>query len=75
MIDESCLGSKRSRWSPNLLTLLEEPQRVSDGEFARRLAEVSEEEVDQGTTACILAAEAGGGELISHEEMRKRRGM
>jgi len=58
-----------------LLTLLEEPERVSDEEFARRLGEVPEEELDQETTACILAAEAEGGELISHEELKKRLGM
>jgi hypothetical protein len=58
-----------------LLTLLEEPQPVSDEEFARHLGEVPEEEVDQETTARILAAEAEVGELISHDELKKRLGI
>src|SRR6266436_6417315 len=36
-----------------LLTLLETPQPISDEEFVRRLAEVSEEEVDEETAARI----------------------
>jgi hypothetical protein len=41
-----------------LLTLLESVQPVSDEEFARRLAEATEEEADEETVARILAAEA-----------------
>jgi hypothetical protein len=55
-----------------LLTLLETPQPISDEEFARRLAEAPEEEVDDETVARILAAEAEKGESISHGEMKRR---
>ena len=57
-----------------LLTLLVPPQRISDEEFARRLAEAPEEEVDEETTARILAAEAEQGEIISHGELKQRLG-
>jgi len=52
-------GQVESIWSPE--------GGVSDGEFARRLGEVREKKVDQETTARILAAEAEGGELVSHQ--------
>jgi hypothetical protein len=45
---------------------------ISDDEFDRRLAEVSEEEVDEETTARIQAAEAEPGESISHGELKQR---
>ena len=45
---------------------------VSDEEFTRRLAEVPEEEVDEKTAVAILAAEAEQGEIISHDEMKRR---
>jgi hypothetical protein len=47
------------------LDLLEASQPISDGEFARRLAEAPEEEVDEETVARVLAAEAERGEIIS----------
>ena len=58
-----------------LLALLVPPRLVSDEEFVRRLAEASEEEVDEETVARILAAEAEKGESISHEEMKQRLGL
>jgi hypothetical protein len=58
-----------------LLTLLVPPQAISDEEFARRLAEAPEEEVDEETTARILAAEAEQGESISHGELKQRLGL
>jgi len=58
-----------------LLTLLETPQPISDEEFVRRLAEVSEEEVDEETAARILAAEAEPGETVSHGELKRRLGL
>ena len=58
-----------------LLTLLIPPQPIGDGEFARRLAEVPEEEVDEETIARILAAEAEQGERISHGELKQRLGL
>lgn len=58
-----------------LLALLVPPQPISDEEFARRLAEAPEEEVDEETMARILAAEAEKGESISHEEMKQRLGL
>ena len=58
-----------------LLTLLVPPQPISDEEFARRLAEAPEEEVDQETIARILAAESERGESISHGEMKQRLGL
>lgn len=45
---------------------------ISDEEFARRLAEAPEEEVDEETVARILAAEAEQGESISHGELKQR---
>ena len=58
-----------------LLTLLAPPQHISDEEFARRLAEAPEEEVDEETAARILAAEAEPGESISHVELMRRLGL
>jgi hypothetical protein len=58
-----------------LLTLLAPPQAINDDEFARRLAEAPEEEVDDETTARILAAEAEQGETISHGELKHRLGL
>ena len=58
-----------------LLTLLVPPQPISDEEFARRLAEAPEEEVDDETIARILAAEAEKGESISHGELKQRLGL
>ncbi|MGD0872077.1 MAG: hypothetical protein ABSB88_21220 [Bryobacteraceae bacterium] len=51
------------------------PPPISDEEFARRLAEAPEEEVDEGTIARILAAEAEQGESISHGELKQRLGL
>ena len=58
-----------------LLTLLAPPQPISDEEFARRLAMAPEEEIDEGTTARIFAAEAEHGEIISHGELKQRLGL
>ena len=58
-----------------LLTLLDPAQPISNEEFARRLAEAPEEEVDEETTARILAAEAEEGETLSHEELLRRLGL
>jgi hypothetical protein len=58
-----------------LLTLLLPPKPISDEEFARRLAEAPEEEVDGATVARILAAEAEPGEHISHGELKQRLGL
>jgi hypothetical protein len=55
-----------------LLTILAPPPPISDEEFARRLAEAPEEEVDEETIARILAAEAEQGENISHGELKLR---
>jgi len=43
--------------------------------FARRLAEAPEEEVDEESTARILAADAEQGENISHEKLKQRLGL
>ncbi len=58
-----------------LLTLLVPPQPTSHEEFARRLAEAPEDEVDEETIARILAAEAEQGENISHGELKQRLGL
>ena len=58
-----------------LLALLVPPRPISDAEFARRLAEAPEEEVDEATIARILAAEGEKGESISHGEMKQRLGL
>jgi hypothetical protein len=58
-----------------LLTLLEPAQPVSDEEFARRLAEAPEEQVDEETVARILAAEAEQGDGISHDALKRRLGV
>ena len=58
-----------------LLTLLETPQPISDEEFARRLAEAPEEEVDEETAVRLLATEAEQGEVISHDELKQRLGV
>jgi hypothetical protein len=58
-----------------LLTLLVPPKSISDEEFVRRLEEASEEEVDEDTTARILAAEAERGEIVSHAELKQRLGL
>ena len=58
-----------------LLTLLAPAQPISDEEFARRLAMAPEEEVDEGTTAHIVAAEAEQGEVVFHGELKQRLGL
>ena len=58
-----------------LLALLVPPRPITDEEFAHRLAEAPEEEVDGATMARILAAEAENGESISHGEMKHRLGL
>ena len=58
-----------------LLALLVSQRPISDEEFARRLAEAPEEEVDEETMARILAAEGEIGESISHGEMKQRLGL
>ena len=55
-----------------LLALLENQQPIGHEEFARRLAEAPEEQVDEETVAAILAAEAEQGEVISHDELKRR---
>ena len=51
------------------------PQPISNAEFARRLADAPEEDVDEETIARLLAAEAEEGENISHREMLQRLGL
>jgi hypothetical protein len=58
-----------------LLALLEPLRPISDAEFARRLAEAPEEDVDEETATMLLAARAEIGETISHEEMKRRLGL
>jgi hypothetical protein len=58
-----------------LLTLLVPTEHISDEEFAHRLAEAPEEEVDEETAARIFAAEAERGEIISHGELKQRLGL
>ena len=58
-----------------LLALLDTRQTITDEEFARLVAEAPEEQVDEETTARILAAEAEHGESISHEELKQRLGV
>lgn len=55
-----------------LVTLLAPLQPIDDAEFARRLAEAPEEEVDEGPAARVLAAEAERGESIFHGELKPR---
>ena len=57
-----------------LLTLLV-PRSISEEEFARRLTEAPDEEVDEETVVRILAAEGEKGESISHKEMKQRLGL
>jgi hypothetical protein len=57
------------------LTLLDTRQPIGDEEFARRLAEVPEEEVDEETIARVLAAQAEQGKSISHGELKQRLGL
>ena len=58
-----------------LLALLDTQQTITDEEFARLVAEAPEEQVNEETTARILAAEAEHGESISHEELKQRLGV
>lgn len=58
-----------------LLTLLSPPLPISDAEFASRLSNAPEEEVDEETSARILASEAERGESISHLELKRRLGL
>ena len=58
-----------------LLALLDTWQPVSNEEFGRRLAEAPEEEVDEESTARVLAAETERGENISHEGLVQRLGL
>ena len=58
-----------------LLALLDTWQPVSNKEFGRRLEEAPEEDVDEESTARVLAAEAEHGENISQEELMKRLGL
>ena len=58
-----------------LLTLLDPAQPISNAEFARCLAEAPEEDVDEETTARLLAAQAEEGETISHGELLRRLGL
>jgi len=58
-----------------LLALLDTWRPIGNEEFARRLAEAPEEEVDEESTARILAADAEQGENISHEELKQRLGL
>jgi hypothetical protein len=47
-------------------------QPIGNDQWARRLAEAPEEEVDAETAARILAAGAEAGDTISHRELRRR---
>ena len=58
-----------------LLTLLASSKAMSEEEFALRLAEAPEEEVDEETAARILAAEAERGEIVSHGDLKQRLGL
>jgi muconolactone delta-isomerase len=58
-----------------LLTLLDTIQPISDEEFAHRLSESAPEEVDDETSARILAAETEQGENVSHDELKRRLGL
>jgi hypothetical protein len=58
-----------------LLTLLDSPLAMNDADFARLLANVPAEDVDQETAGRILAADAEAGATISHEELKRRLGL
>jgi len=58
-----------------LLALLDSWQPVSNEVFAGRLAEAPEEEIDEDSTARVLAAEVEPGKNVSHEEMMQRLGL
>jgi len=58
-----------------LLALLETHQSVDNEEFARQLAEASEEEIDEQTAARIMVSETESGELITHKELKQRLGL
>ncbi len=58
-----------------LLALLDTREPIGDEEFARRFAEIPQEEVDEETVARILAAEAEQGDNISHPELKQRLGL
>lgn len=51
------------------------PRPIGNEDFARRLAEAPEEEVDEETATRILAAEAESGESISYGELKQRLGL
>jgi hypothetical protein len=57
-----------------LLTLLE-VRPISDDEFAMRLAEAPEEDVDEETIARVLAAETEPGDNIPHAELKRQLGL
>jgi hypothetical protein len=57
-----------------LLTLLE-VRPISDDEFAMRLAEAPEEDVDEETIARVLAAETEPGDNTSHAELKRQLGL
>jgi hypothetical protein len=54
------------------VTKLETWRLIGDEEWARRLTEAPEEDVDAETAARILAADAEAGDTISHRELRRR---
>lgn len=58
-----------------LLTLLDAPQSIDRDEFARRLVEAAEEDVDEQTAARVLVAEAEQGERVPHGELKRRLGL
>lgn len=58
-----------------LLTLLAPAQGVSHDEFARRMAEAPEAEVDAETASMLLAAEAEPGENRPLSDIKRQLGL
>ena len=58
-----------------LLTLLDSLPPLSDHDFAQRLANAPEEELDEATAAAILSAEAEPGEVLSHHDLKQHLGL
>lgn len=58
-----------------LLTLLESVPALSHEQFAMRLAEAPEEDIDEETAVRLSAALAEPREYVSHDDLRRQLGL
>ena len=58
-----------------LLTLLEPGSAVSNEDFAKRLADAPEEDVDEETTVRLRAAFAEPRDYVSNDELKRQLGL